>query len=223
MRKDFDEKALFDLFTYKGGKCYRDYLTKPFMIGEYVYASDARHIIRINAGLLKGEYPGDNIPKNVRESIDKFLSFPINCSKDVTAGQLERALASIPQIDEEVMDVTECSECNGSGEVEWYYNAFNGTEYSDYDECPVCDGSGAVIMSHKTGRKIPDYDKTIGFFGLFNVKGDNVRALLGTMNLLGIDKALLFVATEKVSVFVIDKGITVYIANIIGKPCYIIE
>ena len=221
MRKDFDEKELLDLFTYKGK--YRDYLTKPFMIGEYVYASDARRIIRINAGLLKGEYPGDNIPKNVRVGIDKYVSIPINCSKDVTAGQLERVLASIPQIDEEVMDETECPDCNGSGEVEWYYNAINGTEYSDYDECPVCDGSGTVIMSHKTGRKIPDYDKTIGFFGLFNVKGDNVRALLDTMNLLGIDKALLLVATENISVFVIDKGITVYITNVIGKPCHVIE
>lgn len=221
MRKDFDEKALLDLFTYK--EKYRDYLTKPFMIGEYVYASDARHIIRIDAGLLKGEYPGDNVPENIVAAIRKYSLIPIDCKREVTARQLERALASIPQIDEEVMDETECPDCNGSGEVEWYYNAFNGTEYSDYDECPVCDGSGTVIMSHKTGRKIPDYDKTIGFFGLFNVKGDSVRALLDTMNLLGIDKALLLVATENISVFVIDKGITVYIANVIGKPCYVIE
>lgn len=221
MRKDFDEKALLDLFTYKGK--YRDYLTKPFRIGNAVYATNASRIIGIDARLLKGEYPSDNIPKNVRGSIDKYVSIPINCSKDVTSGQLERALASIPQIDEEVMDETECPDCNGSGEVEWYYNAFNGTEYSDYDECPVCDGSGTVIMPHKTGRKIPDYDKAIGFFGLFNVKGDNVRALLDTMNLLGIDKAQLLVVTENISVFVIDKGIMVYIAHFIGKPCYVIE
>ena len=223
MRKDFDEKALFDLFTDKKG--HRKNLNRPFRIGNAVYATNAFRIIGIDASLLKGEYPGANIPENIVEAIRKYALTPIDCKRVVTTGQLERALAAIPQVEEEIEtdETEECPECHGRGVVTWNYDG-RSQYYEEEFECPKCDGEGYVTttVKRRTNRKIPDYDKAIGFFGLFNTKADNVRALLDTMNLLGLENALLVMTTD-ISEFFLDSGINVYIAKIVNKPCYVIE
>lgn len=223
MRKDFDEKALFDLFTDKKG--HRKNLNRPFRIGNAVYATNAYRIIGIDASLLKGEYPGDNVPENIVEAIRKYSLTPIDCKIEVTTGQLERALAAIPQVEEEIEtdETEECPECHGRGVVTWNYDG-RSQYYEEEFECPKCDGEGYVTttVKRRTNRKIPDYDKAIGFFGLFNAKADNVRALLDTMNLLGLENALLVMTTD-ISEFFLDSGINVYIAKILKKPCYVIE
>lgn len=135
MKKDFDEKQLFELYTAKYD--YRAVLTRPFAIDDNVYASNGYRIIRIDSGLLKGEYSGGNVPKNIREAIEGYNSIPISFNLSVTTGQLERALAAVPQVEEviEAYNTEECPECHGRGVVEWYYEGRREDYYNNF-ECP---------------------------------------------------------------------------------------
>lgn len=225
MRKDFDEKAIFDLFTDKEN--YREVLKRPFRIGDVVYASTGYRIIGIDAGLLKGEYSGDNVPEVIRGAIERYNATLLNCNRTVTAGQLERALASVPRVEEVIEndETEECPECHGRGVVTWHYDGRKQDYYEEF-ECPECDGEGYVTntIKCKTGKMIPDEKAAIRFFfSLSNITAWNVRALLDTMNLLGIEEARLVIAERNISVFILNNGITVYIANVIGEPCYVIE
>lgn len=223
MRKDFDEKAIFDLFTDKEN--YREVLKRPFRIGDVVYASNLYRIIGIDAGLFKGEYPGDNVSEVIRGAIERYNAILLNCNRTVTAGQLERALASVPQVEEviETDETEECPECHGRGVVEWHYDGIR-RDYEEEFECPECGGEGYVTttVERRTGRMIPDRDATIGFFSLSCINAYNVQALLDTMNLLGIDEARYATATG-ISVFVLHEGVKVYTANYTGKLCHVIE
>lgn len=222
MKKDFDEKQLFELYTAEYD--YRAVLTRPFAIDDNVYASNGYRIIRIDSGLLKGEYSGGNVPKNIREATERYNSIPISFNLSVTTGQLERALASIPQVDEviETDSTEECPECHGRGVVEWYYEGRRQDYYRD-SECPECDGEGYVTttVERRTGKMVPDKNAAIGLFGLDNISTDNARVLLDTMNLLTIDEVRL-VSKGEVFKFILDVGIEVYAAKLIGEPCYTI-
>ena len=221
MRKDFDEKALFYLFTCKGN--HKEVLKRPFMIGDVVYASNLYRIIGIDAGLLKGEYSCGNVPENIVNAIGRYNSIPTDCGKSVTIGQLERALASVPQVEEviETDETEECPECHGRGVVEWHYDGRRQDYYEEF-ECPECDGEGHVTTERRTGRMIPDEKTAIGFFSLSSISADNVQALLATMNLLGIDKAR-YATAMGISVFILHDGVKIYAANYTGKLCHVIE
>lgn len=223
MRKDFDEKALFGLFTDKEG-C-RFFLKKPFVIDGCVYASEEHRIIGIDTVLLKGEYSDGNVPENIANAIRRYNSIPTYCGKPVTAKRLERALASVPLVEEviEADETKECPECHGRGVVEWYYDGIR-RDYEEEFECPECGSEGYVTttVERRTGRMIPDRDATIGFFSLSCINAYNVQALLDTMNLLGIDEARYATATG-ISVFVLHEGVKVYTANYTGKLCHVIE
>ena len=66
----------------------------------------------------------------------------------------------LPQVDE--YDYKECSECDGSGEVEYTYESKSGRDYEiDYD-CPKCGGNGD--FKTKTGKMIPDVNNYSFYF-----------------------------------------------------------
>lgn len=154
MSTKIDLKIIVSLMKpYLAIDTYREWMEKPFSIGDDIYATNTYAIIKIPKRIIKQDVV-------FREEIDKsetilsmFKKTNINLSLDVD--DLDNLLKTIPKIDdyEELNESGECSECDGCGEVVWEYNGHT----KDFD-CPECDGEGTVPESKRTltGNKITD-------------------------------------------------------------------
>lgn len=109
MKYSFNEKELLGLFTNRLDS--RPMFTHPYLKDGYVCATNGNKIIKIKADTLDGKY----------EPTDKMnLAWPPqNCDYLITVRDLENALASVPQVEEEIKvgENVKCPECNGCGTV----------------------------------------------------------------------------------------------------------
>lgn len=142
----------------------------------WVYASNLHIAIRIKKELIGVDFPstyaeGRNYPK---------LPIPTDpFEATISLKALKRAMKKLPEVDE----VKICDECNGSGRVEWEYEAEDGEMYYDTFDCPVCHGMGDF---GKTGRKVKD---THAYFLIEDMAYPYVEILplIKVMEMLGIE------------------------------------
>lgn len=134
----------------------------PYIMGEYVCATNSYQIIRISKEYLSAAKEKE-YKKNVAEKDIVWPDFKER--HKVTIGQIKEAIERIPVIEEvEKEEIeTECPECNGRGEVTWTYTTDNGEEFERRFECPVCDGNGEITEYReiKTGKIGPQLDYII--------------------------------------------------------------
>lgn len=216
MKYLFNEKELLDLFIDANNDL-RPMYAKPYLKDGYVHATNGYRLIRIKAESLNGEY----------EPTDK-MNLPIpndNCDYLITDKDIEKALASVPH-EEEVIKIgedVECSECAGSGKVDWEYTDNNGKMYEHEYDCPVCDGTGNAeeVQEKKTGKMIPCWTASIGFGNSF-IRVDNVQTLLEAMKIIGVTEVHLVAQDNNISVFKIDENIQVIIANYMRYADYVV-
>ena len=178
MKYSFNEKELLDLFVANDDS--RPLFMHPYIKDGYVCATDNSKIIRIKADALNGEY----------EPTDRMnLEWPNeSCDYIITDKDLEKALASIPQVEEEIEtgEDVKCPECDGTGTVYWEYDDRNFKSYRREFDCPVCDGSGYVEETQvkKTGKMIPDPTAAVGIANNA-LRIDNIQTLLEAMKIIG--------------------------------------
>lgn len=207
MKKETYEKELLDLFIDANNDL-RPMYAKPYLKDGYVHATNGYRLIRIKAESLNGEY----------EPTDK-MNLPIpndNCDYLITDKDIEKALASVPH-EVEVIKIgedVECSECAGSGKVDWEYTDNNGKMYEYEYDCPVCGGTGYAeeAQEKKTGKMIPCWTASIGVGNSF-IRVDNIQALLEAMKIIGVTEVHLVAQSNHRSVFKIDENIQVMIAD----------
>ena len=217
MKYLFNEKELLDLFIDANNDLRPMYYAKPYLKDGYVHATNGYRLIRIKAESLNGEY----------EPTDK-MNLPIpndNCDYLITDKDIEKALASVPH-EEEVIKIgedVECSECAGSGKVDWEYTDNNGKMYEHEYDCPVCDGTGNAeeVQEKKTGKMIPCWTASIGFGNSF-IRVDNVQTLLEAMKIIGVTEVHLVAQDNNISVLKIDENIQVIIANYMRYADYVV-
>jgi hypothetical protein len=171
-----DEQKILDMYVARDDL--RPVLQAPFTQGGYVYATDARILIRIRESVVTGSYPVAENPNNSRFFIET------NREETITIQQLEELLSRVEMIEEThvVGKSVTCEECGGSGLVYWEHG-----RYEKEDDCPACDGSGysqqerKVITGNMTLNKLAPVK-----LGGRTFSAGYIQTIVQTMELLGI-------------------------------------
>ena len=152
------------------------WIISPYIVGEYVCATNSYQIIRISKEYLSAAKEKE-YKKNVAE---KNIDWPDFKERNkVTIDQIKETIDRIPIIEyiEKEEIETECPECNGYGEVIWTYTSDNGEEFERRFECPVCDGNGGITEYReiKTGKTGPQDDYLIKIKDLYIQAKDFIK------------------------------------------------
>lgn len=199
--ENVDEKKLLRLFLGKG------ILTAmPLLKDDKVFATDFRKVIYINAEVCQGEYERTEMYNIKFPPVEQELNIPLL--------SLQKAYDSLPKIKDEEYDEEECTECDGTGSVEWEYLDKNGkTHHQDFD-CPICNGRGFFKRNVRKCYK-PEYNAIIKLDGFF-INNQYIKAIIDALFLLGKDHITLLSKAKKDTVvwayFRIDENITIIIA-----------
>lgn len=199
--ENVEEKKLLRLFLGKG------ILTAiPLLKDDKVFATDFRKVIYINAEVCQGEYERTEMFDIRFPPVEQELNIPLL--------SLQKAYDSLPKIKDEEYDEEECSECDGTGSVEWEYVDKNGkTHHQDFD-CPACNGRGYFKRNVRKCYK-PEYNAIIKLDGFF-INNQYIKAIIDALFLLGKDHITLLSKAKKDTVvwayFRIDENITIIIA-----------
>lgn len=199
--ENVDEKKLLRLFLGKG------ILTAmPLLKDDKVFATDFCKVIYINAEVCQGEYERTEMYNIKFPPVEQELNIPLL--------SLQKAYDSLPKIKDEEYDEEECTECDGTGSVEWEYVDKNGkTHHQDFD-CPICNGRGFFKRNVRKCYK-PEYNAIIKLDGFF-INNQYIKAIIDALFLLGKDHITLLSKAKKDTVvwayFRIDENITIIIA-----------
>lgn len=217
MKYKFNEKELFALFV-DTEKDLQPNFKAPYLKDGYVHATNGKIIIKIKSDTLNGEYVQTDKMKLQwpNENIDYLITYK----------EIETALSSVPQVEEEIKtgkDVV-CTECEGFGTVYWEYTDRNGfTHEAEYD-CPCCSGDGFAekARTKKTGRMIPDWTAAIGILNS-SFRVDNIQKLLDAMKIIGVTEIHLVAQINHRSVFRFDDNIEIMIMGYLRDNDYEIK
>jgi hypothetical protein len=201
-----NEKEIISVFLDKNSE--RDLYGEPFKNDERICATCGTALIAIDKNRCEGNYKVLETP-----DIKKYLLMETNRQETLLLPELEQMMNTAERIEETVTsgENIKCTECDGSGEVEWDYK-----DFSEYFDCPVCKGSGYTSVSRKkkTGRTIPDPE--------FKIKLGNrlfrlavLEKLIKTMQLMHSDSCIYKYSEESLpeaALFQIDKDVTVVLS-----------
>lgn len=141
-----DKEKIFKLFTGKDEL--RPVFDEPFIVGEYVYATDSRYLIMTDKKLINFDVK-NQYNKFTREKMESIIPKTTKLKKlDIDLNYFE-SLKTADEYENHEKRMN-CDECDGFGVVDWEYN-----NYTREDDCPVCYGTGGRDESKmvKTGRK----------------------------------------------------------------------
>ena len=182
-----NEKEIFDLFVADKDSM-RGFLKTPFINEDdgRVWATDAYIMIMVNPDCVSGKY----------ETRDFGRKLPVreyNCDKPLLISDLQDALKRCPQEPEmkiKSIEVVECPECDGTGEVLAEYTAdYDGRDYDVSCTCPICEGEGTIEKEElePTGNMIPEEGSLIKL-GKCYFKWYYIDTIIETCKILKIEK-----------------------------------
>ena len=172
---------------------YNHWMKKPFQIGNKAVATDSHNAIFIPIELTDGVNPLQDLSENKIKSIEKALTYVESDSKKtIKVSDIVLTLAETPLTD----DIDECSECLGTGKVDWTYDHFE----QEFD-CPYCDGDGEVRNSH---NKVIDKKWLIQIEGL-RFQHQYISKLVEVCNILNAETVDIFSKNETNLVFKINE------------------
>lgn len=141
------------LNLYKGREFHNQWMRKPFIIGDFVYSTNAYFICRVSK--KKIDFKIENIPQKGKYPVLFVYPTKRNLNFKIKVEDLKLKSNTVPLVDEyeDTNPQGECNECDGDGNVEWEYKRY----YNDFD-CPICDGKGIIEKEKrtKTGVKVKD-------------------------------------------------------------------
>lgn len=132
------------------GDDFREWMQKPFLIGDHAYATDAHVMVIVPKDRVTGI---NELERGDPEFVLKVIPAERNMNSDVPVEVLKAAIEKAPLVDEMKETKTECKECDGAGEVEWDYGKWT----KEFD-CPVCYGEGSTYTKIPSGNKILSND-----------------------------------------------------------------
>lgn len=180
-------KRLLSIFTSKDE--YRVVLSKPFVQGDYIVATNAYVLIRIPKDYISDHgYEHKSQPevhaKFHRQGYQSVLS----------AKSLRQALMAGGIDPDSLLD--NCPNCDEEGDVEWTYTDNNGCTHERMDTCPICDGTG--VIDNGLGNYIQ--------IGKGWVHVPNIVKILRAMSLFEVETAQVLVDSYNVRIDLIDEA-----------------
>lgn len=90
-----------------------------------------------------------------------LLDIPRNLYIQIKVYDIMNAINKVPLVDDYDIEIKECKDCEGTGEVDFIFIDSNCNEHIEEVICPVCDGEGDIEFKTPNGIKILDEDYTI--------------------------------------------------------------
>lgn len=118
-----------------------EWYNEPFVIDDYVVATDAHTLISIKQEMVYSANPIETCHKKYLEIVQEQEASATD-SLILNVNSLIEALKKLPS-DQEENHI--CQDCKGSGTVEFDYHSYNDQVYNIEAECPVCCGSGLDV------------------------------------------------------------------------------
>lgn len=183
-------------FQFVGNDKFRPNMHAPFEVEGMIYATNAYSIIYTEKDNCDFDYNENYIPH-----IKQVIPFQTNSNQliDLKLSEFDNYLTEIETSTNE--ESFECSECDGSGEVEWEYR-----HYSKEFECPICEGFGTIDKSIEVPTGGKTYQEVV-----IEIKGhafllNRIIPLIKTADLLKKDIHLVYCPNEpyRALVFKID-------------------
>lgn len=152
-----DNVFLTLLNRFKSNDDYRDWMAKPFNVGNKTVSTNG--YVLISTPLQEGFDDLSNKTKGV-------YPMDFNLDMKILVSELKQKLNDFPKVDCFDEEEKECDACDGSGEVSFVFS-YDCEDYETEEECPVCKGCGFInkISKIPNGKKELDYNK---FFGIGN-------------------------------------------------------
>ena len=212
-----NENEIFGLFV-EGEDGLRYKLKTPFVDKNdgRVWATDGHNLIMVNPECVSGKY-------ETRDMGGKIPVRDYNCDESLLVSDLQDAIKRCPQEPEMKIkyNVSQCPECNGSGEVDVeYYADSDGKYYMISGTCPICDGEGTIEEEERepTGNMIPKEDILIKF-GEGYFKWRLINSIIEACEKLKIEKIRL-VRTSISTLSIVEVSKDIHIAIM---PMYVYD
>lgn len=182
-----NELYLSILNTFKSKDELRKKIANPFVVDDYLVATDAWTMVAIKCPNFGGFKTLDDTGFN--ETVRNYINRPKGETYSIV-GDINAILDKLPKV--EVMDdgSKECPCCYGDGEVESEFK-HDGKYYHIDHECPVCEGDGEVWESIPSGRFEPDTTNHQIQIGKKLVNPKLLQTIIETSKELGCDKPII--------------------------------
>lgn len=137
----------------------RPWMTKPFVIGNKILATDAHVLIELPySGTEHKEDP------EITAKLKHLYPFEQNMECHFDAQALQKILDTAPKVPKYATKEGECPECDEWNEVEFTYRCAEGIFTMD-GECPVCEGSGLAYIEDKSKATLVFEENNIAVIG----------------------------------------------------------
>lgn len=90
-----------------------------------------------------------------------LLDIPRKLDIKIKVSDIRSAINKVPLVDDYDLEIKECEDCEGNGEVDFIFIDSNCSEHIEEFPCPVCDGDGEIAVETPNGSKILDEDYAI--------------------------------------------------------------
>lgn len=127
------------LYKFTADEDFRPGIQKPFEQWGYICATDAYVVLRVDKTLIP-ESSGKYIPKGHVPAVSKVMPKP-NPTFTISLKDLRGCLVALGL---DYRTTKSCPECDGSGDVDWYYTDRDGDTHTNVDDCPYCGGTGEI-------------------------------------------------------------------------------
>jgi excinuclease UvrABC ATPase subunit len=164
MKMETNVKEALMLYVAQDDDIAPRYLKDIIRTGTLAIASDANTAIMISdqpqveVASEKAKEVLDTLT-NLRE-LNQHKSDPIMMEVSKISATLAK-IATAP--DYTIDDYTQCTECDGHGEVDWSFGTHTKT-----DECPQCDGDGSIIIREPSGYRYESHARIFFYSRRFN-------------------------------------------------------
>lgn len=85
-----------------------------------------------------------------------LLAIPRDLDIKIKVYDIRNAINKVPLVDDYDLEIKECEDCEGNGEVDFIFIDSNCNEHIEEFPCPVCDGEGDIEFKTPNGIKILD-------------------------------------------------------------------
>lgn len=128
------------LYKFTADEDFRPAIQKPFRQGGYICATDAHIVLRVNRKLIPPS-DDDYTPKGRVPDVSKVMP-ELNPTFTITIKAIRESLVALG-LNYDILSKN-CPECDGSGDVDWYYTDRKGDTHTLTEACPCCNGFGEV-------------------------------------------------------------------------------